>query len=126
MQAFYDSKPAKLQAVGNGSYLYRYDIEEVAVESTADKNDVQRTQWSCIEVTVWPPLSANKITGKAIAEQWDYNYEQKLINEYNAVQLGVIEGEEAETRVAAYETFLRERAALKAQIDADCAELGIA
>lgn len=126
MQAFYDSKPAKLQAVGNGSYLYRYDIEEVAVESTADENDVQRTQWSCNEVAVWPPLSANKITGKAIAEQWDYNYEQKLINEYNAVQLGVIKGEEAETKVAAYETFLRERAALKAQIDADCAELGIA
>ena len=38
----------------------------------------------------------------------------------------MIEGEEAETKVAAYETFLRERAALKAQIDADCAELGIA
>ena len=35
------------------------------------------------------------------------------------------EGVEAEAKAAAYRQFLEERAALKAQIDADCAELGI-
>ena len=29
MQAFYDSKPPYLEAVGNGSYVYRFNIEEV-------------------------------------------------------------------------------------------------
>ena len=84
------------------------------------------TQWSGEEVDVAEPLTSNRITQAVITAKWSADYEQKLINEYNAVQLGVIEGEEAETKVAAYETFLRERAALKAQIDADCAELGIA
>ena len=34
MQAFYDNKPSVLEAVGNGSYRYRYDIEEVVPELT--------------------------------------------------------------------------------------------
>ena len=31
--AFYDNKPSKLEAVGNGSYLYRWNIQEVKPES---------------------------------------------------------------------------------------------
>lgn len=83
-------------------------------------------QWSGEEVDVAEPLTSNRITQAVIAAKWSADYEQKLINEYNAVQLGVIKGEEAETKVAAYEAFLRERAELKARIDLDCEELGIA
>jgi len=77
MQAFYDSKPSVLEAVGNGSYLYRTDIKEVETDS-------------------------------------------------NAAQLGLYSDEtEAEAKVTRYTDYLTERAALKAQIDADCAGLGI-
>lgn len=55
--------------------------------------------------------------------------EQKLINEYNAANLGVYGGskssDEAKAKIASYKDFLAARAALKAQIDADCAELNI-
>lgn len=124
MRAYYDKKPAKVYHLKQGVSRYVYDIAEEIKDMGDDLPPM--TQWSGEEVDVAEPLTSNRITQAVIAAKWSADYEQKLINEYNAVQLGVIEGEEAETRVAAYETFLRERAALKAQIDADCAELGIA
>lgn len=126
MLAFYDKKPSVLEAVGNGSYRYRYNIEEEIPEVTDENaSETSRSQWKCQEVTVWLPLSSNGITEAVISDKWENNYEQKLVNEYNAVQLGIITGEEAEERVAAYKAFLTARAALKAQVDADCEELGI-
>ena len=138
-KAFYDSKPSVLKAVGNGSYLYRWNIQEVTSESnsqTAAEDgseaettaEEQRTQWQCEEAVVWSPLTANKITEAVIAAKWDGNYEQKLVNEYNGAQLGVYgskTSEEAKARIQAYADFLAERYALKQQVDADCTELGI-
>lgn len=130
MQAFYDSKPSKFEAVGNGSYLYRFNIQEVAVEPSGEGEDTeQRTQWSCEEVTVWSPVSSNKITEAVIGEKWDSDYEQKLINEYNGAQLGLYGGskssDEAKAKIAKYKDFLEARTELKKQIDADCEELDI-
>ena len=136
MLAFYDNKPSVLEAVGNGSYKYRFDITEKTPETVTTSSDdsnaqegEQRTQWQCQEVTVWSPVTSNKITEAVITDYLgDSNYEQKLINEYNAVQLGLYgskTGEEAKKHIAAYTEYLNTRAALKAKIDADCAELGI-
>lgn len=124
MQAFYDNKPSKFEAVGNGSFLYRYNIKQVEQPATQE-GDEPRKQWSCEEVTVWSPVSSNKITEAVITDRYPSDKEQKLINEYNAVQLGIITGEEAEAKIAAYKAFLEDRAELKRQVDADCAELGI-
>lgn len=126
MQAFYDNKPSKYEAVGNGSYLYRYNIQEVEQTDTQEEAaEETRKQWSCEEVTVWSPVSSNKITQAVIADRWDSDYEQKLVNEYNGAQLGVYTDEEAEAIIAKYKAFLTERAELKKTIDADCEELGI-
>ena len=135
MLAFYDNKPSVLEAVGNGSYKYRFDITEKTPETvtrSSDDSDAQegeqRTQWQCQEVTVWSPVTSNKITEAVITEVCDHNYEQKLVNEYNAAQLGLYgskTGEEAKKHIAAYTEYLNTRAALKAHVDADCAELGI-
>ena len=79
-------------------------------------------------MTVWPPVSSNKITEAVLCHLWPNNYEQKLVNEYNAANLGLYgakTSEEARAKIAKYTDFLTERAAVKAQIDADCAELGI-
>lgn len=128
--AFYDNKPSKLEAVGNGSYLYRWNINEVttvSVEKTSEEI-AKTTQYFCEEVTVWPPLTSNKITKAVITFKWDANYEQKLINEFNAAQLGLfgdLDSSEAKVRIAAYTDYLKERAALKKQVDDDCTELGI-
>ena len=129
MQAFYDSKPPYLEAVGNGSYVYRFNIEEVVTELTEENAGEEKvSQWKCEEVKVWAPLSSNKITEAAISNKWERNYEQKLVNEYNSAQLGLFgtaKSDEAQAKITAYKDFLTERAALKAQVDADCAELGI-
>lgn len=122
MKAFYSQKPSKIEAVGNGSYLYRYNIKE---EQTPQTEQTEQTQWSCEEVTVWAPLTANKITEKVLTERWKNNYEQKLVNEYNSAQMGLLSEEEAQTRIEAYKMFLQERTILKTQIDNDCKEFGI-
>ena len=131
MQAFYDNQPNKLEAVGNGSFRYRYNIREeekpaqVSENSETAEQAQPQIQWVCDEVTVWAPLSANKITEKVLTERWDGNYEQKLVNEYNSAQMGLLSEEEAALRTEAYKAFLTERTQLKSQVDADCAELGI-
>ena len=131
MLAIYDNKPSVLEAVGDGSYRYHFNIIEInpeVIPSSDNVEDGQITQWQCQEVTVWSPVTSNKITKAVITEVCDHNYEQKLVNEYNAAQLGMYgekTGEEAKKHIAAYTEYLNTRAALKAQVDADCAELGI-
>ena len=125
MKAIYDKKPSKIEAVGNGSYLYRFNIQEIASDT---ENNERYKSWSCDEVTVWAPISSNKITEKVISDTWNANYEQKAINEYNAAQLGMygdITGEEAQAKINAYKQFLEAREEIKKRIDEDCSELGI-
>ena len=124
MRAYYDLKPAKLYRLKQGVCRYVYDIEK----HTVDNGDgvPQMTQWSGEEVEVAEPLTSNRITQAVIADRWDADYEQKLINEYNAAKLWLYDDDTSAAKIDAYEAFLRERAALKAQIDADCEELGIA
>ena len=63
-----------------------------------------------------------------IREVCDHIYVEFVVLEYNAGELGLYgskTGEEAKKHIAAYTEYLNTRAALKAQVDADCAELGI-
>lgn len=127
MKATYDNEPSVLEAVGNGSHRYHYDIKAVKTES-AEKSSVteSKTQYECQEVIVWEPLTSNKITEAVIADKWDGNQEQKLINEYNAIQLGITTDKtEIANKTAAYKEFLAERVRLKTIVDADCKTLGI-
>ena len=130
-RAFYDAKPPKYEAVGNGSYLYRWDIQEEVIKnemtSSSDENDEpsERVQYSCFEVEVWSPVSSNSILQAVLEAKLPNGREQKYINEYNAAILGVYSEAEAAEKVEAYKVFLTERNALKTQVDADCSELGI-
>lgn len=129
MQAFYDKMPSTLEAVGNGSFKYRYAIKEVpAGQGFEEYENENRTQYECEEVTVWPPVTSNKITEAVITGKWDKNQEQKLVNEYNAAILGLYgekDGEPAVMRIQAYVNYLEERSSLKEQVDRDCESLGI-
>ena len=127
---FYDHKPSKIEAVGDGSYRYRWNIEEEVTEVRAEGEDSAvetRSQWKCDEVIV-PRLDSNVITEAVIAYGWSGSREQKLVNDYNSAQLGLYgakTSEAAKAKIAAYTDFLESRNALKAQVDADCVELGI-
>lgn len=122
MNAYYDNQPEVLGALGNGAYRYRWNISEVEMEIGHDE---VAKKWQCEEVTVWPTLTANKITKAVISEIWPTDYEQKLVNEYNAAQLGVYDEATATKKVEQYRTFLVERNRIKAQVDKDCEALGI-
>ena len=136
-RAFYDHEPATMEKAGNGSIIYRWDIQEEPAGQAGTMEDgggepaadAGIKHYSCMEVVVWATVTADKITEAIIGKMWDSNYEQKLINEYNAANLGVYGGsktsDEAKAKIASYKEFLAARAELKAQIDADCAELGI-
>lgn len=127
MKVIYDNEPSVLEAVGNGSHRYHYDIKAVETESAEKSSGAEsKTQYECQEVIVWEPLTSNKITEAVIADKWDGNQEQKLINEYNAIQLGITTDKtEIANKTAAYKEFLEERVRLKAIVDADCKTLGI-
>ena len=103
----YDRKPASIEAVGNGSYLYRWSIEEIMTDEVA--------QWLCYEVTVWNLSTDNAITERVIDTLWGDGIEQKLLNDYQAAQLGVLD----ENFAAPYLDFLAERKVLKEQIAED-------
>ena len=122
-----NDKPQIMSAVGNGSYLYHFNINEIEVPAQTEGEEPTKA-WQYEEVTVWPPVTPNKITEAVITSKWDNNYGQKLVNDYNAVKLGVYGSAtltKAKGKVDAYIAYLNERKALKEQIDADCGELGI-
>jgi hypothetical protein len=125
MKAYYDNKPSKFEAVGNGSVLYRYNITEETAP-VQQEGETPRTQWVCEEVVVWEQVTKNGVVAAVINDRWTANHEQKLVNEYNSVKLGVISGDEAAAVEEAYKEFLAERRTLKAAVEADCDEAGIA
>lgn len=129
--AFYDNKPSKLEALGNGSYLYRWNIQEVTPESVEQTSEEgvkaqaeKAPQFSCEEILVWGPLTSNRITEAVITSKWDAHYEQKLINDYNAVQLGILKDKDGAI-AQRYKDFLQQRNELKQIVTADCQEAGI-
>lgn len=119
--AYYDNKPSKFEANGDGSYTYRWNINEVLISS----GENEETKWQCEEVTVWSPISSNKITEEVINSLWNKDYEQKLINDYNSAKEGIFDEQKSLESIERYLQFLSERKIIKEQIDLDCAELNI-
>lgn len=105
-------QPEIIEPVGNGSYRYRFNITEVIPE-----NSERRPYWEYDEVIVWQPFSANDITKAVIEYLWPASYEQKLLNEYNAAQLGVYDADKAKKKIADYKSFLDQREAVKEEVD---------
>jgi hypothetical protein len=121
---YYDTKPPIYEPVGDGSYRYRWDIQEVEViVAGAEENAEARTQWECKEVVVWATVTREKITAAVIAALWPSDYEAKLMNDYNAAKEGVLE--DAQKYIDRYTAFLAERKAIKEQVATDCETLNI-
>lgn len=125
--AIYDNKPSIFEANGDGSYIYRWNIKEVEIAAGGESEETA-TKWECEEVIVWGTVTSDKLTEAVIGKMCPVGREQKLINEFNAANLGVYGAKTstaAQEKIAAYKSFLTERDALKAQVDADCATLKI-
>lgn len=105
--AYYDQMPLSIEAVGDGTYLYRWDIQE-------DTHD-GHTQYVCSEVRVFNGLTSNHVIECVLTELYGNNIEAKLINEYNSAVAGILD-ESYKTR---YIAFLNERARIKQLIEKD-------
>ena len=109
-----NDKPQIWSAVGNGSYFYRFNIKEIEVPAQTEGAEVTKA-WQYNEVIVWGPVTSDEVTKEVMNAMWSKDAEQKMLNDYNAAQLGIL-GEEY---IANYKDFLTTRKTIKAQIDTD-------
>ncbi|MCX6222491.1 MAG: hypothetical protein NTZ69_16085 [Bacteroidia bacterium] len=121
MKATYDLQPEIFSANGNGSYTYRWGIQEVTMERTIGEVTTTETKWQCNEVIVWGTVTREKIVATVIESIWGIDMEAKLLNDYNAAQMDILPAE----YIQRYKDFLNARKVTKDQINADCIEIGI-
>ena len=114
--------PKIIEEVGNGSYLYHFNIEEVSNSNNtiilSENNTENIKSYKYDEVVVWSPISSNAITKSVMNYLWSKDAEQKYINDYNAAVLGILDS----SYIDAYKDFMTQRKSIKEQIDKDYSE----
>lgn len=118
MIAFYDKKPSNIEAVGNGSFMYRWNIQEVVSEQ--EESEVKQTkQWKCDEIIVWSPMTSDKVINAAIHSKYSTEQELSLVNKFNAYQHGL---DVAPDIVAEYTDYLSFVAEVRRTVRKDLGE----
>lgn len=112
MKAFYDNKPTAFEAVGNGNYLYRWDIKEEEVQHGEHNTKC----YVCNEVTVHGKPEYGKCVEAVIRDSYTNEAELSLINQYNAYQQGVSDDSSV---VGEYEEYLAFVASVKVMVKKD-------
>ena len=122
-RAYYDTKPPKLEAVGNGNYLYRWNIQEEEVqhemmqEGEAEPvSSVKKVQYSCREVTIHGKPEYGKCVEAVIRSDYSAEAELALINQFNAYQQGVLSDAGV---VSEYEEYLAFVSSVKSMVKED-------
>ena len=100
MKAYYDQQPERLTIDNDGTYLFRWNIEEITEE--------ERTQWQCDEVRCSGNPDIDKVKLAIIRDSYDANKEFSIINKYNSHQVGVIVNPDAVDNYTKYLNFLKE------------------
>lgn len=90
-RAYYDLKPKALEAVGNGNYLYHWDIKEENVQSDfmnegSDESVITGNiiQYSCCEATIKGSPTYDKCVEAVIRDKYTAEQEMALINKFNS------------------------------------------
>ena len=122
-RAYYDTKPPKLEAVGNGNYLYRWDIQEEEVQHEMMQegkeepvSSVKKVQYSCREVTIHGKPDYGKCVEAVIRSDYSAEAELALINQFNAYQQGVLSDAGV---VSEYEEYLAFVSSVKSMVKED-------
>lgn len=124
MKTYSDNKPEVFKPISDGGFIYNYNIKEIEVDrhdiiDNENETNIKQIQWEYDSIIIYLPIDKDKITKAVIANTWDINYENKLINDYNEISLGNLTEEEIDKRTDNYITFLQERKRLKEMIDND-------
>lgn len=96
-----------------GTTLYNFNQHFVEVEHEGVEK-VKENEYNSLRVDY--PINANHIFETLITEMYPNNEEQKILNDYNAVLLGI----EPEEKKQAYLNFLEVRKQMRALVDSDC------
>ena len=122
-RAYYDTKPPKLEAVGNGNYLYRWDIQEEEVQHEMMQegkeepvSPVKKVQYSCREVIIHGKPEYGKCVEAVIRSDYSAEAELALINQFNAYQQGVLSDAGV---VSEYEEYLAFVSSVKSMVKED-------
>lgn len=122
-RAYYDTKPSKLEAVGNGNYLYRWDIQEEEVQHEMMQegeeepvSSVKKVQYSCREVTIHGKPEYGKCVEAVIRSDYSAEAELSVINQFNAYQQGVLSDAGV---VSEYEEYLAFVSSVKSMVKED-------
>ena len=113
-RAYYDKRPSAFEAVGNGNWLYRWDIQEEVIEREPDMGSV--TQYSCNEATIHGKPEYGNCVEAVIRSDYSTETEFSLINQYNAYQQGVSSDASV---VSEYEEYLAYVSSVKAMVKKD-------
>ena len=105
MLTYHDTKPATIEAVGDGSYRYRWAIEEISVNHGMEGAE-PITQWKSEEVVVWPPLNSDRVIAEVIRSKYSTSAELALVNKFNAYQQGIVESPDIVNEYSEYLDFV--------------------
>ena len=118
-RAHYDHKPLKIEAVGNGNYLYRWDIQEETFDimQEGETAPVKKTvQYSCYETTIHGKPEYGKCVEAVIRESYTSNEEIALANKYNGYVMKI---HNDSTIVEEYKDFLSFVSTVKSMVKED-------
>ena len=104
--------PEIIQGIDNGIYLYHFDIDEIDINGI---NSEPHKGYEYQEVKIIGILTANAITESVINYLWPNGVENKLINDYYASKIGLLDSSYEDK----YNRFLTDRDRIKKQINSD-------
>lgn len=130
-----DQKPLVIDDLhnGQGTFHYNHNITEVMVIEdedgnitvTTDEKKATGTMWQYDSLRVEFPKTRKNIYATLLEARYPQDVQQKLLNDYQAAQMEILDEDEAEAAIAAYTAFLTDRKNIKAMVKADCQEQGI-
>lgn len=117
-RAYYDKKPKAFEPVGNGDYLYHWDIKEEKVQMPDGTDDhvTERTQFSCLETVIHGQPEYNKCIEAVIRNSYTSEEELAMLNKYNSYQTGIISDDSI---ISEYEQYLQFVASTKEMVRKD-------
>ena len=99
--------------------------DEGNVSEATDPKEATGTVFVYDSLRVEYPKTRKNIYATLLEARYPQDVQQKLLNDYQAAQMGILEDEEADAAIAAYKAFLNDRKAIKAMVTEDCANNNI-
>lgn len=102
MKSSSDYRPEAVEAIGNGSFFYNYNITERTIEEGGET----RIVYDYDQIIVWDSPDYDKIVKAVIREEYDETQEFELVNGYNSFKEGITEDENERNKYIAFLQFV--------------------